>query len=110
MPKELNLDQNIEVLVVTIKDKKYKVPLATSLPYKKAKALMKLANANEEEAIDTFMEFFAQYIPQDVLDELPMTALTQLAKRVESAWGNRKHRFVRIGALRCDNVRPSDKD
>ena len=94
MPKELNLDQNIEVLVVTIKDKKYKVPLATSLPYKKAKALMKLANANEEEAIDTFMEFFAQYIPQDVLDELPMTALTQLAK----AWtGQTEESGKRLG-------------
>ena len=91
MPKELNLDQNIEVLVVTIKDKKYKVPLATSLPYKKAKALMKLANANEEEAIDIFMEFFAQYIPQD---ELPMTALTQLAK----AWtGQTEESGERLG-------------
>lgn len=80
MPKELNLDQNIEVLVVSIGDKKYKVPLAKSLPYKKAKALMKLAKTDEEEAIDTFIEFFAQYIPQEVLDELPMSSLTALAK------------------------------
>ena len=87
MPNELNLNQNIEVLVVTIGDKKYNVPLATSLPYKKAKALIKLAKKGEEEAMDAFIEFFAQYIPQEVLDELPMSALSQLAK----AWSGKSN-------------------
>lgn len=87
MPNELNLNQNIEVLVVTIGDKKYNVPLATSLPYKKAKALIKLAKKGEDEAMDAFIDFFAQYIPQDVLDELPMSALSQLAK----AWSGKSN-------------------
>ena len=80
MPKELNLNGNVEVLVVTIGDKEYRVPLATSLPYKKAKELIKLAKADEENALDGFLEFFSNYIPSDVLDELPMSALTTLAK------------------------------
>lgn len=80
MPKELNLNGNTEVLVVKIGDKNYSVPLATSLPYKKAKALMKLAKVNEEEALDGFLDFFSQYIPSEVLDELSMSALTTLAK------------------------------
>ena len=45
MPKELNLKGNVEVLVVNIGDKTFKIPLATSLPYKKAKTLVKLAKA-----------------------------------------------------------------
>lgn len=85
MPNELNLNQNIEVLIVTIGEKKYKIPLATSLPYKKAKALIKLSKLSGEEATDAFIEFFAQYIPQEELDELPMSALSQLAK----AWAGK---------------------
>ena len=80
MPKELNLNNKIEVLVVNIGDKAFNVPLATSLPYKKAKSLIKLAKADEESALDGFVEFFAEYIPSEVLDELTMKDLTLLAK------------------------------
>jgi hypothetical protein len=80
MPNELKLNGNVEVLVVTINDKTYKVPLATSLPYKKAKELVKLAKGDEESALDGFVEFFANYIPSEVLDELTMKDLTTLAK------------------------------
>ena len=80
MPKELNLNGNVEVLVVNIGDKTFKIPLATSLPYKKAKELVKLAKADEESALDGFLEFFSQYIPTEVLDELTMRDLTTLAK------------------------------
>lgn len=80
MPKELNLNGNVEVLVVNIGDKTFKIPLATSLPYKKAKVLVKLAKADEESALDGFLEFFSQYIPTEVLDELTMKDLTMLAK------------------------------
>lgn len=81
MPKELNLNNTTkEVLVVKIGDKEYSVPLATSLPYKKAKELIKLAKGDEETALDGFIEFFAKYIPSKVLDELTMKDLTILAK------------------------------
>lgn len=80
MPNELKLNGNVEVLVVAINDKTYKVPLATSLPYKKAKELVKLAKGDEESALDGFVEFFANYIPSEVLDELTMKDLTTLAK------------------------------
>ena len=60
--------------------KTFKIPLATSLPYKKAKTLVKLAKADEETALDGFLEFFSQYIPSEVLDELTMKDLTTLAK------------------------------
>ena len=81
MPKELKLsNQNIEVLKVNIEDKTYTIPLATSLPYKKVKALITLAKKDTEEQLDTFIDFFKEYIPEEVIDELPMSALTELAK------------------------------
>jgi len=97
MPKELNLNLPEEVLVVDIGGKTYKVPLASSLSYKKAKPLMKLANkwknaeVNKEvdseeleEMLDAFFVFFKQYIPLEVLEEIPMKSLTVLA----SSWMN----------------------
>lgn len=84
MPNELNLTNKVEVLKVTIGEKTYSIPLATSLPYKKVKALIKLSKEKPEEQVDAFVEFFAQYIDREVLDELPMSSLTELAK----AWSN----------------------
>ena len=80
MPKELNLNKPNEVLVVHIGDKDYSIPLATSLPYKEAKKLIKLGKTNEEEAIDIFVDFFSKYIPTEVLDELSLANLSALAK------------------------------
>ena len=85
MPKELNLNQDIEVLVVKIGDKSYNVPLASSLSYKKAKELSKLTKANDDEKMDFFLEFFSEYIPMDVLEKLPVSALTELSK----AWSGK---------------------
>ena len=85
MPKELNLNLPTEVLKVTIGEKTYTIPLASALPYKKVKHLLKISNAKDtDEQIGVFLEFFKQYIPEDVLDELPMASLTALAK----AWGD----------------------
>lgn len=80
MPNELNLNNKVEVLVVKIGDKSYNVPLATSLPYKKAKMLLKLSKSDEETALDGFLDFFSEFIPPEVLDELSMRDLMTLAK------------------------------
>lgn len=87
MPNELNLNTNVEVLVVTIGDKTYKIPLAKFLPLKKAKGLMKLTSKSTEEQFDAFVEFFKEYIDADVVDDLPISALTELAKAWNSANG-----------------------
>lgn len=85
MPNELNLNNKIEVLRVKISDKSYDVPLATSLPYKKVKSLMGLTKKKEEEQMDAFVEFFKDFIDPDVVDNLPMSALTELAKAWSTA-------------------------
>ena len=92
--RSINLSQNVnEVLAVQIKDKTYKIPLATSLPYKKIKSLMKLAKQDGEDQLEAFMEFFKEYIPEEVLDELPMSALNTLAK----AWAGTKEDGQTLG-------------
>ena len=79
MPKNINLNQKTEVLG----DKSYKLPFATSLPYKKVKKLIGLANKEDVmEQLSAFIEFLKEYIPEDVIEELPVSALNQLA----SAW------------------------
>lgn len=82
MPNELNLNnQKIDVLVVKIEDKEYKIPLATSLPYKEVKTLIGLHKNNDSvEAIDIFINFFKKYIDEDVIENLPMSALNELAR------------------------------
>ena len=85
MPKELNLNSITEVIKVTIGEKTYEIPLATSLPYKKVKTLMSLAKKDTDEQMDTFVEFFKDYIDGEVIDSLPMSALTELAKEWSKA-------------------------
>ena len=86
MPKELNLDTlPVEVLKVTIGNDVYTLPLANALPYSKVKKLIKTSKSDDtEEQIDTFITFFKEYIPEEVIDNLPMAKLPALAK----AWGD----------------------
>lgn len=94
MPNELNLNNKpSEVLKVTIGDKTYDIPLASSLPYKKVKALIKITKQKDEEQIESFVNFFKQYIPEEVIDELSMSALTDLAK----AWSKVSNKEEELG-------------
>ena len=78
MPKELNLNTAKEVLVVKIFGKEYELPLASSLKVKEVKGLMALMKLEDDEKLNGFIEFFKNYIPEQVLDELPMKSLTEL--------------------------------
>lgn len=94
MPNELNLNNKPnEVLKVTIGDKTYDIPLASSLPYKKVKALIKITKQKDEEQIESFVDFFKQYIPEEVIDELSMSNLTDLAK----AWSRVSNQEEKLG-------------
>ena len=78
MPKELNLNTDKEVLVVKIFDKEYQIPLASSLKVKEVKAIIALTKLEDDEKLNGFIDFFKNYIPEDVIEELPMSSLTQL--------------------------------
>ena len=59
----------IEVLDIEIGDKTYKIPLGSSLPLKKAKAI------KDEESV---MEFLREYMPEAVVDNLTIAQLAQI--------------------------------
>lgn len=64
-----------EVLKATIGDKTYSIPLASSLPYVKLKAMREN---------DKVIEFFKEYIPEEVFNDLITDELMQLVK----AWND----------------------
>ena len=78
MPKELNLNTDKEVLVAKIFDKEYSIPLASSLKVKEVKSIMALTKLEDDEKLDGFIEFLKNYIPEEVIEELPMKSLTEL--------------------------------
>ena len=64
-----------EVLKATIGEKTYSIPLASSLPYIKLKAMREN---------DKVIEFFKEYIPEEVFNSLLTDELMQLVK----AWND----------------------
>ena len=67
---KINLNNKpIEVLDIEIGDKTYKIPLGSSLPLKKAKAI------KDEESV---MEFLREYMPEAVVDNLTIAQLAQI--------------------------------
>ena len=86
MPTELKW--NTEVLKVKIEGEEYSIPLATSLKVKEVKALIKLTKKDQDEQLDGFVEFFKKYIPEQVIEDLPMSALNQLIQAWSGANGN----------------------
>jgi len=67
--------EQIEVLKATIEDETYSIPLASSLPYVKLKAMR-----TDEKVI----EFFKEHIPEEVFNELTTDEVMQLVK----AWND----------------------
>lgn len=67
--------KQIEVLKATIGDETYSIPLASSVPY------MVLKNMRTNE---TAIEFFKEYIPEEVFNSLLPDEIMQLVK----AWND----------------------
>lgn len=85
MSKEIKW--NTEVIKVKIENKDYSIPLASSLKVKEVRALIKLSKQGQDDQLDGFVEFFKQYIPEAVLENLPLSALNQLIEAWSSANG-----------------------
>ena len=67
--------EQIEVLKATIGDETYSIPLASSVPY------LILKNMRTDEKV---IEFFKEYIPEDVFNGLLTDEIMQLVK----AWND----------------------
>lgn len=74
MPNELTLNRRErEVLVVNIEDKKFSIPLGTSLKRKE------VAKLNKDEEV---MKFFEKYLGAEVMDDLTVGEI----KSIIDAW------------------------
>ncbi len=74
MPNELTLNRKErEVLVVNIEDKKFSIPLGTSLKRKE------LAKLNKDEEV---MKFFEKHLGAEVMDDLTVGEI----KSIIDAW------------------------
>ena len=63
--------EETEVLKATIGEQTYSIPLASSIPYVQLKAMR---------TDDAVIEFFKNYIPEEVFDTLTTDELLQLIK------------------------------
>lgn len=83
MPK-LNLDsytkEKKETLEVRLGDKTYNIPLAGNMSVKDFKELRKAMKTEDEEMM---VDFLSRYMGREVVDSLPLSALTAVFK----AWG-----------------------
>lgn len=70
-----------KALEVRLGEKTYKIPLAQDLPVKDFKALRKAIGSNDEVVM---IDFLAQFLGQETVDSLPMSAMTAIFK----AWGD----------------------
>lgn len=72
--------QNKAYLTVEIDDKKYNIPLARSLKVKEVRKLMKVTKLDDLEQFDVMVGFFAEYMGQELVDDLTEGELESLFK------------------------------
>ncbi len=77
MPYQLT-PKDAKYLTLEIEGKQYNIPLANSLKIKKIRAVMKITKLPDEDQIEPMVEFFAEYIPQEILDEMLMDDLLEI--------------------------------
>lgn len=65
-------------LTVEIEEKKYNIPLASSLKVKEIRKLLKLKKLSEDEQFDFMIDFFSKYLGEELVDELTSEDLTEL--------------------------------
>lgn len=68
-------NNNIDVLIVRIKDEEYSIPLGGSIPYGKLKKM---------KTDDDFIKFFEEHIPVKVFETLTINEIKSLSK----AWSD----------------------
>lgn len=66
----------VEVLEVEIGEKTYNIPLGSSLTYKKLNSL---------KTTESFMQFFMEYIPEDIFDTLSIANISAIIKEWNKA-------------------------
>ena len=77
-PKNVLTKKSKTYLTVEIEGKTYDIPTMKSLKVKEVRKFMKIRKLSEEEQFEFMLDFFGQYISEEVLDEMYNDDLDEL--------------------------------
>lgn len=78
MPKYSLTKRDKSYLTIEIDGKNYNIPLATTLKLKEVRKLIKIDKKSEEEQLDFLIDFFGNYLGEDVIDEMTIPDIQEL--------------------------------
>ena len=78
MPKYSLTKRDKSYLTIEIDGKTYNIPLATTLKLKEVRKLIKIDQKSEEEQLNFLIDFFGNYLGEEVIDELTIPDIQEL--------------------------------
>ena len=78
MPKYSLTKRDKSYLTIEIDGKTYNIPLATTLKLKEVRKLIKIDKKSEEEQLNFLIDFFGNYLGEDVIDEMTIPDVQEL--------------------------------
>lgn len=72
------LSKSKKFLTVPVKGTEYQIPLASNLKVNWIKKLSKAVKGDNFDMLDFMIEFFEQYIPEEIVDDLEQDELVEL--------------------------------
>lgn len=78
MPKYSLAKKDKTYLTIEYDGKTYNIPLATTLKLKEVRKFLKLGKKSEEEQLDFLIEFFGEYLGEEVIDEMTIPEIQDL--------------------------------
>lgn len=78
MPKYSLSKKDKSYLTVEIEGKTYNIPLATALKLKEVRKFMKLGKKTEEEQFDFLIDFFSEYLGEELVEEMTISDINEL--------------------------------
>lgn len=78
MPRYSLTKKDKSFLTIEIEGKNYNIPLATALKLKEVRKFLKLGNKSEEEQLDFLIDFFGNYLGQEIIDEMTIPDIQEL--------------------------------
>ena len=78
MTKNPNTKKNKSYSTTEYDEKTYNIPLATTQKLKEVRKFMKLGKKNEEDQLDFLIEFFGNYMGEEVIDEMTIPDIKEL--------------------------------
>lgn len=78
MPRYSLTKKDKSFLTIEIEGKNYNIPLATALKLKEVRKFLKLGKKSEEEQLDFLIDFFGNYLGQEIIDEMTIPDIQEL--------------------------------